>query len=125
MINLDKRFRIMASIFMVLAVFYLCSDVIDSVMWTIYAFGLKDFFIIALSSLFIGINKKTDLMAIGLICYLSVPTILRISCAINSNFNYLAYRNLITNSEYSYLLLFFLLFTAIILYYAFRNERKN
>jgi len=125
MTSLDRKFIITVGVFFALTVFYLCSDTLNSVIWTIYAFGLKDIMIIVLSSLFIGKNKTSDLFAIGLMCYLSVPTLLRINCAINSKFNYLAYRELLNNSEYSYLLLLVLFFISILIYYAIRNERKN
>ena len=125
MTSLDKKFTFTVCAFFALTVFYLCSDTVGNVFWTIYAFGLKDFLIITLSLLFIGRSKIVDLFAIGLGCYLIVPTIIRLSCAVKSKFEYTKYREILNNSEYSYFLLMVLFFISILVYYGFRNERKN
>ena len=124
MISSDSKLIITVSIFAVLTVVYLCSDTVGNVFWTIYAFGIKDFLIITLASFSIKGKRISDLFAIGLMCYMAVPTIIRIHCAINSNFNYIAYRELLNNSEYSYLLLLVLFFICALIYYVTRNERK-
>jgi hypothetical protein len=121
-----KKFITLVSAFAVLTIVYLSfPDKGSSVFWAIYSFGIKDVLIILLSLLFFGQHKISDLFAIGLSCYLSVPTIIRISCAIKAKFNYLTYRELLKNSEYSYFLLLILFFISIVIYYEFRNERKN
>ena len=125
MTNLDKRFIITVGIFSMFTVIFLCSDTLNKVGWAIYSFGIKDFLIIALSMMFVGSDRKVSIVAIGLSCYLIVPTIIRSYCAIQANFNYLAYRNLLNNSEYSYFLLLVLFFIAMLIYNGFRNERKT
>lgn len=140
MTTLVKKFIILVSAFVVLTFIYLLfPNKGNSVFWAIYSFGLKDLLIILFSALFMAvikeinkikpkiskISKVADLFAIGLMCYLSVPTIIRISCAIKAKFDYYTYREFLSNSEYSYLLLLILFFISILVYHGFRNERKN
>jgi hypothetical protein len=125
MINLVRKFIITVSAFAVLTVIYLLFTADQSVFWAIYSFSLKDAFIIALCALFIGQNKTSDLFAIGVGCYLIVPTIIRLLTAFKSNADYELYRELLSNSEYSYFLLLVLFFIAILIYHACRNGRKN
>jgi hypothetical protein len=107
---LDKKFVIPVGVFFALTGFYLLANKNDSVYYAILSFSLKDGLLIALSSAFLGQSKLSDYFAISLMCYLLVPTIIRVNCAIKSNFNYLEYRELLSNSDYSYFLLLVLLF---------------
>lgn len=125
MTNLVKKFIVTVSAFSVLTVIYLLFTADKSVFWAIYSFGLKDAFIITLCALFIGQNKTSDLFAIGVGCYLIVPTVIRLSIAFKSKADYKLYRELLGNSEYSYLLLLVLFFIAILIYHGCRNGRKN
>ncbi len=120
-----KKFIALVSAFAVLTIVYLVSpDKPNEVFWAIYSFAIKDILIISLSLLFVGRHKISDLFAIGLSCYLIVPTILRLSCAFKARFNYAEYRELLLNSEYSYFLLLVLLFISILIYHGWRDERK-
>lgn len=124
--RLIKKFKIIVGTFVALTIIYLlCPNKGGSVFWAIYSFALKDFFIVSLLSLFIGIDKICDLIAIGLMSYLLVPTIIRLNCAINSKFNYIAYRKVLCNSEYSYLLLLVIFFAGVLVYYFIRNVRNT
>jgi len=125
MTHSDKKFLIVVGVFGILTTIYLGFNESKSVFWTVYSFGLKDFLIVTLASLFIkNKNKIIDLFAIGLMCYLSMPTIIRLSCAIDTNWHYVSYRNLIQNVDYSYLLLLVIFFISMVIYLTLRHERK-
>ena len=126
MTDLDKNLIRSVSAFVVLTVLYLAfPNKGQSVFWAIYSFALKDLFIISLVIPFIGHSKKASSIAMAISFYLTIPTLIRLSCAIKANFNYDTYRKLISVSDYSYFLILVLFVLSILVYYDQRNGRKD
>jgi len=123
----ELRLLIAVGVFAALTVVYLTLGVANSVFWTVYGFGLKDLLIIALlmGNLHKEQARALSLASIGVSCYLVVPTLTRLSCAVKTDWGYEAYKELINSSTYPSLLLSAMLVISIIIYYEYRNERKT
>lgn len=103
---------------------YLFLNNTSDVTWEIYAFTLKDALIstLAIDRAVRSKDLVLHIASISLVSYLMTPFCIRMYCAFRSDFVYEAYRVMIENSSYRFLLTLILFTFTVMIYKSMKNE---